>query len=77
MITVKVVKEGYGRKPGQVLTLSEFDAGLLLAFGYAVNYEAPKPDLKVETQMVSQPEIRVEAIEQPVSFFKRRGRPKK
>jgi len=62
MITVKVVKDGYGHKPGQVMTLSEFDAGHLMSFGYAVNYEPPKPELKIETQMVAPPEVRVNAF---------------
>ena len=89
MLTVKIVKEGYGHKPGQVLTLTEFDAGHLMAFGYAVNYEPPKPELKVETQMVAVPEVRafVHQREEPVKIIVeperkgrglfKRGRPKK
>ena len=90
MITVKIVKDGYGHKPGQVLTLTEFDAGHLMAFGYAVNYEPPKPGLKVETQMVAAPEVRafiheraepVKIIVEPErkrsGIFGKRGRPKK
>ena len=72
-ITVKVIKAGYGHKPGQVLTLNEFDAGHLMGFGFAVPYVEPK----VETQMVAPNEIRVLPIETPVKFFKRRGRRKK
>ena len=56
MITVKVIKEGYGHKPGHVLKLTEFEAGHLTAFGYAVPYV----EQKIETQMVSAPEKRIE-----------------
>jgi hypothetical protein len=75
-ISVKIVKEGYGHKPGQMLKLTEFDAGHLMAFGYAVPYFEPK----VETQMVEPPETRVEpVIEKPVDvagYFKRSYRRK-
>lgn len=74
-ITVKVIKEGYGHKPGQVLTLNEFDAGHLMGFGFAVPYV----ESKVETQKMVQPENRIEVKEpeNPSAFFKRRGRRKK
>ena len=84
-ITVKVIKEGYGHKPGQVLTLTEFDAGHLMAFGYAVPFVAQK----VEAQIVVQPETRhievssivagkrelveIEETKKPPAFFRRRG----
>lgn len=81
MITVKIIKDGYGHKPGQVLTLNEFDAGKLMAFGYAVNHVVPKAEPVIETQMVAPPEIRVvPVIEKPVDaagFFKRSYRRKR
>jgi hypothetical protein len=81
MITVKIIKEGYGHKPGQVLSLNEFDAGRLMAFGYAENHVAPKVGPVIETQMVAPPEIRIEPIiEKPVDaggYFKRAYRRKK
>ena len=72
-ITVRVIKAGYGHKPGQVLTLNEFDAGHLMGFGFAVPYV----EKNVECAVEKQPEIRVTPIEKPVTFLKRRGRPKK
>ena len=77
MITAKIIKAGYGYKPGQIVKLTEQNWSLLSAFGFAENYVEPKIKQPIETQMVSQPEIRIVPIEQPVTFFKRRGRPKK
>ncbi len=81
MITVKIIADGYGHKPGQVLTMNEFDAGHLMAFGYAVNHVAPKAEPAVETQMVAPPETRIEpVIEKPVEaagYFKRAYRRKR
>ena len=81
MITVKIIKEGYGHKPGQVLILNEFDAGRMMAFGYAVNHVVPRAEPVIETQMVAPPEIRVvPVVEKPVDasgFFKRSYRRKK
>ncbi len=81
MITVKIIKDGYGHKPGQVLTMNEFDAGHLMAFGYAVNHVAPKAEPVIETQMMAPPEIRVEpVVEKPLDgtgFFKRSYRKKR
>jgi hypothetical protein len=84
MMTIRIIKDGYGRKAGQVVTVTEFDGGHLMAFGFAVPYVEDKR----QTAVVAQPETRTEPsskteqkiihpIEQPVSFFKRRGRPKK
>ena len=84
MMTLKIIKDGYGRKTGQVVNVTEFDGGHLMAFGFAVPYVEDKRQAAV----VTQPETRIEPgskpeqkiitpIEQPVSFFKRRGRPKK
>jgi hypothetical protein len=81
-IKVEIVKKGYGHSIGQVLTLNEFDAGHLMAFGFAVPYVAKK----YESQIVSPPETRIApaieekpvdiipAIKKPVQIFKRRGR---
>jgi len=81
MITVKIIKDGFGHKPGQVLTLNEFDAGRLMAFGYAENYVAPKVEPVIETQMVAPPEIRIDPVlEKPidaVGYFKRTYRRKR
>ena len=84
-ITVKVIKAGYGHKPGQVLTLNEFDAGHLMGFGFAVPFVEGK-----EIMAVSPPETRNEHSHEPIEdvlnkeeekaapiFFKRRGRRKK
>ena len=89
MITVKIIKEGFGHKPGQVLTLTEFDAGRLLAFDFAETYTVPKVAPVVETQIVIQPETRhievsnlgagkrefveIEETKKPPAFFRRRG----
>ena len=90
-IKVKIIKDGYGHKPGQILELTEFEAGHLMGFKYAVPYIEPV----IETRPVVQPEVRifippvpvakpeqiVVAAKEPdkaVGFFgKRRGRPKK
>ena len=85
MITVKIIKEGFGHKPGQVLTLTEFDAGRLLAFDFAETYTVPKVTPIIETQMVSAPEVREMATQDTIEIkiepetknhgiFKRRGR---
>jgi len=84
MMTLKIVKDYHGYKSGQVVTVTEFEGGHLQAFGFAVPYVEDKR----QTAVVAQPETRIEPsshpeqkiiqpIEQPVSFFKRRGRPKK
>ena len=81
MITVKIIKDGFGHKPGQVLSLNEFEAGKLMAFGFAVNYVVPKVEPVIETQMVAPPEIRVDpVVEKPVDaggYFKRAYRRKR
>ena len=84
MMTLKIIKDYHGYKSGQVVTVTEFDGGHLMAFKYAVPYVEDKRQAAVVTQPetsiepASQPEQKiVQPIEQPVSFFKRRGRPKK
>lgn len=84
-IKVKIIKEGYGHKPGQVLELTEFEAGHLMGFKYAVPYiegrevrPAAPPETRVEHshEPVEMP-APVEDKKEPASFFKRRGRRKK
>ena len=88
-IKVKITKEAYGHKPGQVLELSEFEAGHLMGFGFAVPYVEPK----VENAKAVQPEVRIlvppvpiivtdsvtekKEPEKPSGLFGRRGRRKK
>jgi hypothetical protein len=87
MMRVKIIKKGYGHSIDQVLTVSEFEGGHLMAFGFAVPYV----ENKVETRPQAPPEIRKIDItriepkepeylevkeEKPKSIF-RRGRPKK
>ena len=91
-VLLKIIKNGYGYKEGHVITpKDDFEKGHLLAFGFAVNYEPPKPELKAETQMVAVPEVRVKSFiherEEPVKIIVeperkgrglfKRGRPKK
>jgi hypothetical protein len=72
MIAVRIVKEGYGHTPGDCLTLCEFEAGHLIAFGYAVPYEPQGRECAVDGPLEIRP------IEMPVEIMgKRRGRPKK
>lgn len=87
-ITVRIVKKGYGHSVGQVLSLTEFDAGHLMAFGYAVPVVqerekaiAAPPEVRVaEAQPLPATEageIVIKPLSEPVSFFNRRGRRKK
>lgn len=75
-ITVKIVKAGYGHLPGQVLTLNEFEAGHLIAFGYGVTFHDKAES--IETQTVKPPETQsgFTPVEKPISFL-RKGRRKK
>lgn len=71
MIKVEIVKDGYGHSVGQVLELTEFDAGHLMAFGFAVPYVKRQYETAIEKP------IEIRAEEKPVSIFGRRGRRKK
>jgi hypothetical protein len=76
---VKIIKPCFDQdnrvrmQPGDVVELGDFERGRHLAEGNAVPYIEEKR----EAAIVAPPEIRVTPIEQPVSFFKRRGRPRK
>jgi hypothetical protein len=75
MIIVRIIKNGYGHKEGQVFSCSEFEAGHLMAFGYAV----PAVEKKPERRPVVPPETRIEtppAIEtQPIPEIKTEVKP--
>ena len=90
MIKIKIIKEGYGHSVGQVLELTEFEAGHLMGFKYAIPYVEPK----IETRPAVQPEVRIlvppipiivheheveakKEPEKPAGFFGKRGRRKK
>lgn len=69
MMHVKVVKEGYGHAPGDCLTLCEFEAGHLIAFGYAVPYTPEGRECATDGP------VEIRPIEMPVEILgKRRGR---
>lgn len=70
MISVRIVKPGYGHEVGNCLELCEFEAGHLIAFGYAVPYTPQGRECAVDGP------LEVRAIEMPVEVFapKRRGR---
>ena len=90
---VRIIKDGYGRKAGQVVTVTEFDGGHLMAFGFAVPYVEERREVqtvappetrvvlpKIET-IVTPPvvDLKVDApkVEKPKGIFGRRGRQKK
>lgn len=58
MIRIQIIKAGYGKKPGMVIDVNEFEASHLTAFGFAVPFVESKP--KYEKAVAEQPEIRIE-----------------
>jgi hypothetical protein len=71
MIKVLITKKAYKYTPGQVIDMTEFDAGHAFGFKYGVPFVEKKYEAAIEAPI----EIRVE--EKPVSVFGRRGRRKK
>ena len=76
-ITLRIIKNGYGYKTGQVITAKDdFESGHLMGFGFAEPYSVPVVEKKIETQMVTPPETRVEpAVEKPsdaAGYFSKR-----
>jgi hypothetical protein len=91
MIMVRIIKNGYDHKEGQVFSCSEFEAGHLMAFGYAVPAVEKKPErrpvvppeTRIETlpeiEIQPEPEIKIEVkpeIKKPAGIFRRARRKK-
>jgi hypothetical protein len=84
MIKVLITAKAYKYSPGQVVEMTEFDAGHAFGFKYGVPYIEQRPT--IETAIAKPPEVRelnhehnpveVKPIEQveKQTFFKRRGR---